>query len=62
MKDFHFMLNIDLGVYWTICWGAVVPVGLSAILAYSLVDFNLPTYNQQPLPQTAYGEETSSRA
>ena len=56
MRDIEFMLNVRLGIYWKACWGFVVPAGLAGILAYSLTDFHLPTYNGQPLPTVAYGE------
>jgi len=55
VRDIEFMLNVRLGIYWKACWGFVVPAGLAGILAYSLTDFNLPTYNGQPLPTVAYG-------
>ena len=55
VHDIEFMLNVNLGIYWKACWGFVVPAGLTGILAYSLTDFHLPTYNGQPLPTFAYG-------
>ncbi|CAG7650724.1 unnamed protein product, partial [Allacma fusca] len=30
------MLERKIGLYWKICWGFIVPVGLSLILMYTL--------------------------
>ena len=54
-QDMKFMLGIDLGFYWRFCWGFFIPVGLSVILVYSLLDFNLPTFKNMPFPHVYYG-------
>ncbi|XP_042226477.1 sodium-dependent nutrient amino acid transporter 1-like, partial [Homarus americanus] len=54
LSDLNFMLNIELGLYWKFCWAFIIPVGLTAILIYSLVDFTLPTFENKPYPDSAY--------
>ncbi|XP_045603301.1 sodium-dependent nutrient amino acid transporter 1 isoform X2 [Procambarus clarkii] len=54
MRDLKFMMNINLGIYWKFCWVFFIPVSLSAILVYSLVDFKLPTFDNKDYPVIAY--------
>ena len=42
-----------LGWYWRCCWGLVTPVGLAAILCYSLASYQPVAYNNLPLPLVA---------
>lgn len=56
MRDIKFMLNVDLGIYWKFSWFFFIPVSLSAILVYSLVDMKLPQFDGVPYPQVAYGK------
>ena len=44
------MLNRNLGLYWKFCWGAFIPVALSAILAYSIYKFEPLKYSGVQLP------------
>jgi len=36
MRDFEFMLNTTLGIYWKFCWGIFCPILLAIILGYDL--------------------------
>ncbi|XP_069947667.1 sodium-dependent nutrient amino acid transporter 1 isoform X3 [Cherax quadricarinatus] len=54
LRDLKFMMGVNLGIYWKFCWIFFIPVSLSAILVYSLVDFNLPTFASKAYPQVAY--------
>ena len=42
-----------LGWYWRCCWGLVTPVGLAAILCYSLASYQPVAYNKLQLPLVA---------
>ena len=42
-----------LGWYWRCCWGLVTPVGLAAILCYSLASYQPVAYNNLQLPLVA---------
>lgn len=33
-NDLEFMLKQKMGIYWKICWGLVIPIGLFGILIY----------------------------
>ena len=35
-RDFNFMLNTQLGVYWRFCWGVLCPVLLPLLFLYVL--------------------------
>ncbi|XP_071537637.1 sodium-dependent nutrient amino acid transporter 1-like [Panulirus ornatus] len=54
LQDLKFMLDVDLGIYWKFCWAFFIPVGLTGILIYSLVDFKIPTFGGQSYPFSAY--------
>ncbi|CAL8125443.1 unnamed protein product [Orchesella dallaii] len=53
LDDIEFMLNIRLGIYWKACWGVVIPIFLTIILVYSLVEDISPTHNDQTYPVIA---------
>ncbi|KAK8739563.1 hypothetical protein OTU49_003401 [Cherax quadricarinatus] len=55
LRDLKFMMGVNLGIYWKFCWIFFIPVSLSAILVYSLVDFNLPTFASKAYPQHVDG-------
>ena len=42
-----------LGWYWRCCWGLVTPVGLAAILCYSLASYQPVAYSSLQLPLVA---------
>ncbi|CAL8121340.1 unnamed protein product [Orchesella dallaii] len=46
--DIEFMLGRRVGIYWRICWGLVIPVGLFGILLYYLI--TEPEFQSGPLP------------
>jgi solute carrier family 6 amino acid transporter-like protein 5/7/9/14 len=50
------MLNIKVGWYWKICWGFIVPVGLMAILFYSLITSEQVKHNGVDFPPAAIGK------
>ncbi|CAL4207512.1 unnamed protein product, partial [Meganyctiphanes norvegica] len=54
IQDVNFMLGRNLGWYWRICWSVVIPVSLSIILVYSIVDLRLPTMDGQYFPTSVY--------
>jgi solute carrier family 6 amino acid transporter-like protein 5/7/9/14 len=53
ISDIEFMLNIRIGWYWKICWGFIIPVGLTVILIYSLATEGNVTYDGIPYPTVA---------
>jgi solute carrier family 6 amino acid transporter-like protein 5/7/9/14 len=54
INDIQFMLDIRIGWYWRICWGYVIPVGLTAILIYSFAaDYEPLTYKDTGYPTIA---------
>jgi len=55
ISDIEFMLNMKLGWYWKICWGLLIPVGLTFILIYSLATDEQLTYNGVDYPTAAMG-------
>lgn len=54
IRDVKFMLHVDLGIYWKFCWLAFIPVALTGILIYILVDLQLPKVDDVPFPDIAY--------
>ncbi|CAL8100043.1 unnamed protein product [Orchesella dallaii] len=46
--DIEFMLQRKVGVYWRLCWGFIIPVGLLANLLYYLI--SEPEYQSGPIP------------
>ncbi|XP_066988644.1 sodium-dependent nutrient amino acid transporter 1-like [Macrobrachium rosenbergii] len=54
LRDIKFMLGVDLGIYWKFCWAFFIPVSLTGILLYSLIDLNLPTFDGKTYPDSAY--------
>jgi solute carrier family 6 amino acid transporter-like protein 5/7/9/14 len=55
IADIEFMLNIKVGWYWKICWGFIIPVGLTGLLIYSFAENGSVTYKDQPYPTVALG-------
>ncbi|XP_068201394.1 sodium-dependent nutrient amino acid transporter 1-like isoform X2 [Palaemon carinicauda] len=54
LRDIKFMIGVDLGIYWKFCWAFFIPVSLTAILLYILIDLRLPTFNGIAYPTVAY--------
>lgn len=54
LRDIKFMLGVDLGIYWKFSWGIFIPLSLTGILLYSLIDLKLPTFDGQAYPYSAY--------
>jgi solute carrier family 6 amino acid transporter-like protein 5/7/9/14 len=55
VKDIEFMLDLKIGWYWKICWGIVIPVGLTIILVHSLIVTDPLSYNDVRYPTSALG-------
>ncbi|ODN04846.1 Sodium-dependent nutrient amino acid transporter 1 [Orchesella cincta] len=53
LDDIEFMLGFRLGWYWKICWGILIPIFLTIILVYSLVEDISPSHNELPYPVIA---------
>ena len=53
-RDIEFMLNRKVGLYFRICWGFIIPIGLPAILLYWAATY------KSPIP-TADGYSTLSQ-
>lgn len=49
------MLGIRLGIYWKFTWGVFIPVSLSAIFVYSLVNFRTFEANGYVYPAALTG-------
>lgn len=56
IRDMKFMLGVDLGIYWKFCWAFFIPVSLTGILLYILIDLRLPTFDGQEYPEIAYSK------
>ncbi|CAL4233823.1 unnamed protein product, partial [Meganyctiphanes norvegica] len=54
VRDINFMLDMNLGIYWKFCWAFFIPVSLSSILIYSMVELSLPTVGGVSFPYIAY--------
>ncbi|CAL4064796.1 unnamed protein product, partial [Meganyctiphanes norvegica] len=54
ISDIKFMLHVDLGIYWKFCWLIFIPVALTGILVYILIDIQLPKVDGMPFPDIAY--------
>lgn len=52
-KDIHFMLGINVGIYWKFCWGFFIPVSLLGIFIYFIWTFTPLTYQNIPYPISA---------
>jgi len=52
-KDIEFMLGIKIGIFWKFTWGFFVPVVLTGILIYSLVDWKPIRHNDTDFPNIA---------
>lgn len=55
----RFMLGFDIDFFTKVCWVVFTPLLLIAIFAYTIVVFELPTYNRVPFPDLAYGKNKS---
>ncbi|KAL7022824.1 hypothetical protein ACKWTF_012396 [Chironomus riparius] len=53
-KHLEFMLGFQPSAYWKICWYAVTPLIMGAIVVYSLAFYEPPTDNGQDYPFTAH--------
>merc|ERR1719188_2891461 len=53
IRDIHFMIGHSCGLYWKFCWFFFIPVALIAILAYSILSNEEPTYSNIQMPRAA---------
>ena len=54
-SDLRFMLGFEVDVFTKLCCVVITPLALISIFIYSLVVFQLPTYDDSAYPQIAYG-------
>ena len=47
------MLNRNLGRYWKVCWGFIVPGTLCFLFLYSISTFSVPKYGDKEYPESA---------
>jgi len=52
-NDIEFMLGRKVGIYWRLCWGFIIPIGLFANLLYYLISEPEYTSGGVPYPQVA---------
>ncbi|ALC42068.1 List [Drosophila busckii] len=52
--DIKFMMGIDLGCYWRLCWAYITPGLMTAVLIYTLVDMSALTYKGVDYPTLAH--------
>ncbi|EDW72440.1 uncharacterized protein Dwil_GK20711, isoform A [Drosophila willistoni] len=52
--DIKFMMDIETGWYWRICWSYITPGLMSAVLVYTLLDMAALTYKAVPYPTMAH--------
>jgi len=56
LRDIHFMMGINLGIYWKFCLGFFVPISLIAIFIYFIITYEPLTYQGFAYPEAAiYG-------
>jgi solute carrier family 6 amino acid transporter-like protein 5/7/9/14 len=53
-KDTEFMTGIRPSLYWRLCWRYITPGLMIAILVYSIVSFEVVTYDDYVYPEIAY--------
>ncbi|XP_050737440.1 sodium-dependent nutrient amino acid transporter 1-like [Eriocheir sinensis] len=53
-RDMRFMLGFDIDLLTKVCWVAVTPLLLIVIFVYTIIVFQVPTYNGAPFPDLAY--------
>ena len=53
IRDANFMLNRNLGRYWKVCWGFIVPGTLSFLFLYLIGTFSVPKYGDKVFPDSA---------
>ena len=56
IRDIKFMIGHSCGLYWKFCWFFFIPVALIAILAYSILSNEEPTYSNIQMPRAAICE------
>ena len=52
-RDLEFMLKRKISIYWKLCWGVIVPVGLTIILIYTLVQWEPLKHEGHDYPESA---------
>ncbi|KAM8714182.1 hypothetical protein ACLKA7_014338 [Drosophila subpalustris] len=52
--DIKYMMGIETGWFWRICWAYVTPGLMSAVLLYTLFDMSALTYKGVAYPQVAH--------
>jgi len=52
-NDIEFMIGRKTGIYWRVCWGIILPIGLLANLLYYLISEPTFTSGGTPYPTIA---------
>lgn len=60
--DIEFMIGRKVGIYWKICWGLVLPLGLFGILLYYLITEPEYQSGNTPYPKVATGKMIPSQS
>lgn len=59
--DIKYMMGIELGCYWRLCWAYITPGLMTAVLLYTLVDMSALTYKGVAYPPMAHGKRSIQR-
>jgi len=54
--DIKYMMGIETGWYWRLCWAYITPGLMTAVLLYTLFDMSALTYKGVAYPQLAHGK------
>lgn len=55
-EDIKFMVGLNTGLYWRLCWGVITPGLMLAVLIYTLIDLKPLTYKNVEYPFIAHGK------
>ncbi|KAM7344151.1 lithium-inducible SLC6 transporter [Cochliomyia hominivorax] len=53
-EDIKFMVGLNTGLYWRLCWGFITPGLMLAVLIYTLIDLKPLTYKNVDYPHIAH--------
>jgi len=54
--DIKFMMGIETGWYWRLCWRFITPGLMTAVLIYMLLDMSALEYKGVGYPTMAHGK------
>jgi len=58
-RDIEFMIKRPVSWYWRMCWGLIIPLGLSTILIYTFATLEPLKHNGIPFPDIAISKFSS---